>query len=294
MSLSIAKRTASEMKRYGASWGRIFWLLLFGSWLMSLESYALMCEEGGLHVYSANKTKAFPLHHHPIQDSLLTINILRREILVDGDVSDWDGIVAHVVTGEKNLWIGQGMTRKKWQGDQDLSFRWRSAWNENRLYFLFEVTDDKHIDPPQQPNSFLNDCIEILLDHRNRDGLRVVEDNNIKTLRGYEMHFLPSSPPQVFLDDALSPMYPMDKPQNELFENSWQGEVSVRKISGGYIMEIGFSIPGINLERDLELGMDVAVCDDDGNGRKALQIWTGKQVDFWITMDYYGSFKLVE
>jgi hypothetical protein len=42
----------------------------------------------------------------------------------------------------------------------------------------------------------------------------------------------------------------------------------------------------------------VTVGDDDGNGRKSLLLWTrkwtGKQVDFWITMDYYRQMTLVE
>ena len=42
------------------------------------------------------------------------------------------------------------------------------------------------------------------------------------------------------------------------------------------------------------LGVETDVCDDDGDGRKSLQIWTGRQVDFWITMDHYGKLRLVE
>lgn len=156
------------------------------------------------------------------------------------------------------------------------------------------MTDDKLVDPPTQPNSFLNDCIEILLDHKNRGGRRYLEDGDRKTLRGYEMHFLPSSLPLVFLDDSLSPMYPMEKPQNALFEKQWSGEVKVKKTQAGYIMEIGFSIPGVELQPGTELGVETDVCDGDGDGRKSLQIWTGRQVDFWITMDHYGKLRLVE
>ena len=59
-------------------------------------------------------------------------------------------------------------------------------------------------------------------------------------------------------------------------------------------MEIGFSIPGVTLQSGTVLGLDTGVCDDDGDGRKSLQIGTGKQVDFWITMDHYGKLRLVE
>ena len=157
---------------------------------------------------------------------------VRRQIVVDGKADDWHGIKEAVVAGPDHLWFGQGMTPDKWHGNRDLSYRWRAAWFADKVYFLFEVTDDKLVDPPTQPNSFLNDCIEILLDHKNRGGERYVEDGDQKTLRGFEMHFLPSSPPLVFVDDSLSPMYPMKKPQNDLFEKDWSGEVKVKKTRG--------------------------------------------------------------
>ena len=219
---------------------------------------------------------------------------VHRQIVVDGNADDWRDVKAAVVAGKDHLWFGQGMTPDKWHGNRDLSYKWRAVWFADKIYFLFEVTDDKFVDPPTQPNSFLNDCIEILLDHKNRGGKRYVEDGDQKTLRGFEMHFLPSSPPLVFVDDSLSPMYPMKKPQNALFEKDWSGEVKVKKTPAGYLMEIGFSIPGVKLQKGTVMGLDTDVCDDDGNGRESLQIWTGKQVDFWITMDDYGKLRLVE
>ena len=42
----------------------------------------------------------------------------------------------------------------------------------------------------------------------------------------------------------------------------------------------------------MSFGLDTDTCDDDGEGRKSLQIWSGKQVDFWLTMDHYGRVTL--
>ncbi len=50
------------------------------------------------------------------------------------------------------------MTREKWRGNEDLSYRWRAAWSGDKLYFLFEVTDDRVI-PAGQTSSYLCDCI---------------------------------------------------------------------------------------------------------------------------------------
>ena len=223
-----------------------------------------------------------------------TYDMAQRAITVDADVSDWQGIAANRVDGSEHLWFGQDMTPEKWKGNADHSYQWRAAWFGNKLYFLFEVTDDIVVDPAQQPNSFLNDCIEILLDPRNQGGPRFDEVGGKKTLHGYEMHFLPSGGQLVFVDDALSPMYPMAHPQNDLFREKWEGQTAVRKTETGYIMEIAFAIPGVELKPGMVMGMDTDTCDDDGQGRKSLQIWAGQTVEFWLTMDHYGKVRLVD
>jgi len=221
-------------------------------------------------------------------------DIAKHPITVDADIADWEGVAVNRVEGREHLWYGQGMTPEKWKGNADHSFQWRAAWSGNKLCFLFEVTDDIVVDPAQQPNSFLNDCIEILLDHQNQGGPRFDETDGQKTLHGYEVHFLPSKDQLVFVNDALSPMYPMDKPQNDLFQKKWAGQTAARKTDTGYIMEIAFSIPGVELKPGMVMGMEIGIGDDDGQGRKSLQIWTGRQVDFWITMDHYNKVTLVE
>ena len=221
-----------------------------------------------------------------------TYDIVEREITIDGKLKDWEGVKANVVAGRDHLWFGQDMTPEKWHGDADHSNSWRAAWHGNKLYFLFEVTDDAVIDPPGQPNSFLNDCIEILIDPKGEGGLRTVEENGVKRLRGYEMHFLPTGKTEVFVNDVLSPLYPMENPQTERFESKWQGQRTAFKTKSGYVMEIAFSIPDVELKRGMSFGLDTDTCDDDGEGRKSLQIWSGKQVDFWLTMDHYGRVTL--
>lgn len=227
-------------------------------------------------------------------DRIPAYDVVERPIAVDADVSDWQGVAAVSVKGAEHLWFGQGMTPDKWKGNADHSYQWRAAWSGNRLYFLFEVSDDRVVDPAQQPNSFLNDCIEIMIDPQNRGGARFEEADGKKTLHGYEMHFLPSTGQPVFVDDALSPMYPMSSPQNGLFREKWDGQTAVRKTQTGYIMEIAFSIPGVQLKPGLVLGLDTDTCDDDGQGRKSLQIWASGQVEFWLNMDRYGKVRLVD
>jgi hypothetical protein len=65
--------------------------------------------------------------------------------------------------------------------------------------------------------------------------------------------------------------------------------VAVNYTESGSILELGFSIPETSLQKGTALGIEIAVCDDDGNSRKSLLTWTGIQNDYWVKMDKYGK-----
>ena len=179
-----------------------------------------------------------------------------------------------------------------------MSFSWKTAHYEGKLFFLFEVKDDS-LSNSDQAYSWLNDCIEINIDHQNIGGNRIteigsantLEDRLGKRLRGHEMHFLPAPDPKVFLDDTKS-VYYTDTAQNQLFKKEWHGEVSFKKTINGYLMEIGFAIPNFYAQAGQKIGVDVAICDDDGKGRKSLLLWSGYKGEFWLTMDNFKKMDL--
>lgn len=217
--------------------------------------------------------------------------IVNSQITVDGEISDWESISPITVQGADHLWIGEGLPQGEWQGNKDLSFNWRAAHADGKLYFLFEVNDDK-LSSFDQPYSWLNDCIEIYLDHQNIAGDRITEigpENSLedrigKRLRGHEMHFLPAETPKVFFNDTEG-IYYTDSAQTIKFNNEWHGKVVSKKTDTGYLIETGFAIPNFYAQRGDKIGIDVAVCDDDGDGRKSLLLWSGYKGDFWLTMD---------
>jgi len=217
----------------------------------------------------------------------LIYSVSNKQIIVDGNPDDWKNVKANIVKGKDNLWFGQGMVSENWQGNDDLSFQWKATWYGNKLYFIVEVNDDT-LSGFDQPNSWLNDCVEICLDPDNTKGLRKREQDGKDILIGYETHYVPCDPPKIFLNELIGP-YEIDSPQNELFLMEWNGEISVLNRNGGYIVELGFSVPGLTLNTNKRIGIEVGVCDDDGEGRKNLMMWTGMQVDFWITMNEYGE-----
>ncbi len=225
-------------------------------------------------------------------------NIVNQEITVDGNIEDWQSVQAFVIDSKEYLWIGEGLPEGQWEGKKDLSMSWKTAWHGQKLYFLFEVTDNKVSDFDQE-FTWLNDCVEIHMDPENRGDNRIegvdeadpVEERVGKTSYGYEMHFLPSQPPKVYVDDTRGVFY-TDSTQNAYFENSWDGEVVTRYTEGGYIMEIGFDLPGSELEENKVIGLDIGLCDDDGQGRDVLMVWSKFEGPFWITMDNFNKMRL--
>lgn len=213
--------------------------------------------------------------------------VINKTIVVDADTTDWNSVRSNRIFESGHLWVGQGMYKENWKGPADLSFTWKAVRQHDKIYFLFVVTDDV-ISKFDQPNTWLNDCVEICLDPNNSKGIRKETKNGKTILHGYELHFLPSLPPHAFLHDDQS-LYFTDKNQDKDFKNDWNGEIAVKYTKSGYIIELAFSVPNLKLALDSKIGIEIAVCDDDGSGRKSLLTWTGQQHDYWISMDKYGE-----
>ncbi|MCX7048887.1 MAG: hypothetical protein NTX50_25800 [Candidatus Sumerlaeota bacterium] len=225
--------------------------------------------------------------------------MMERSITVDGKVDDWAGVKANGVSDAKHLWCGLGLTGDKWEGPKDLSYSWRGAWSGDKLYLLIQVNDDKVVAPASQELPSQCDCVEICVDYENRGGQRIkIMDGRAdwmakfdkKEMMGLNLEFLPTEPAKAYLDHTNK--YAIDKPQNEDFTRDWNGEISVKKHPTGYYMELGFSIPEVKMKEGKAIGLEIAVCDDDGQGRKSIMTWTGSQDKYWLTMDGYKKVKL--
>ena len=227
------------------------------------------------------------------QENKVEYEIGNHQIVVDGNTDDWKSISPTPVKTKDHLWFGDGLPEGEWKGNTDLSFDWKVAHDNGKLFFLFEVKDDTLSNFDQQ-YSWMNDCIEIYLDHQNIGGNRITEighastlkDRIGKRLRGHEMHFLPSTEPKVFLDDTEQ-IYYTDSAQTATFKKQWHGEVVTTKTTDGYIMEIAFAMPNFYAQVGEKKGIDVGICDDDGRGRKSLLLWSAYKGEFWLTMDNF-------
>ncbi|MBE0653729.1 MAG: hypothetical protein IH594_08020 [Bacteroidales bacterium] len=221
-----------------------------------------------------------------------------HKIMVDGNTADWESIQPFVLESEDYLWIGEGLPEGRWKGRQDLSLSWKIAWHEQKIYFLFEVTDDI-LSNFDQEFTWMNDCIEIHLDPENLGGNRIpgISEEDPLELRlgkesyGYEMHILPMQLPRMYLDDTYQIFY-KDSAQNEIFFHQWDGEIRTKYKDDGYVVEVGFNFPAADGGEGKIFGLDIALCDDDGKGREKLMLWSTYKGAFWITMDDFIKMRL--
>ena len=68
--------------------------------------------------------------------------VFNKAIKVDADTADSTNIPSSSVFEANDLWIGQGMKKEYWKATINLSFHWKSLWQQSTLYFLFVVTDN--------------------------------------------------------------------------------------------------------------------------------------------------------
>jgi len=86
-------------------------------------------------------------------------------ITVDGQANDWEGAPVIVVDSRDRI---QPPDPLGWRGPQDLSSRASLAWDDENLYLLVRVTDDKHVTPDLQGGGFPNgDSLQIAVDVMN-------------------------------------------------------------------------------------------------------------------------------
>jgi hypothetical protein len=82
---------------------------------------------------------------------------------IDGDLTEWKRIAPVTVSGKEN-WDGHHLSR--YEGAKDLNATIRSGWDDDYLYFAFEVEDDNHYAPVANRAVHEHDCLHLGFDLR--------------------------------------------------------------------------------------------------------------------------------
>ena len=154
-----------------------------------------------------------------------TVTSLEREspVVIDGYIDDWPLSKVYTIDKKANAVHG----KFAWGGPKDLSMSLYSMWDEDNLYFLFDVTDNKVVQEKTGHDMWEGDHIEFWLD------MDLEGDYNeaINSSDDYQFGFSPGN----FLD--IRPEVYVWTPELSMDYRSHIQVVSQRT-EKGYIMEV--------------------------------------------------------
>ncbi len=187
-----------------------------------------------------------------------------------------------------------------WEGEDDASFRVRSAYNDEFLYFIVTVRDD--IIVPDNGNFITWDGIQIWLDASNRPNRHLKTDD--------ERDFRTTADSGIFCFNINPGNYAERRPEysvsatddvNEL-QNYALAQVRVRSnlTEDGYQVKIripfqflGFEGAPVSEESISELGCTIVVNDIDNGFRPEEETWIATSKFEQLNPSSYGSLLLV-
>lgn len=181
-------------------------------------------------------------------------------------------------------WIGTK------SNDADFSGRYKAVWTPEQLYFLVEITDDKHY--PKYPGNCNNihnfDCIEIFLDEDRSGG------DHQYNFNAFAYHIAANSDVCDLGTDRTNHLFKNDvvSVYDTLSENVYLWEVSIKVFDNTYVY--GGNNTPVTLGLNKTMGMSVAYNDNDnGSTRESMfgsvAIAGADKNVSWINASYFGS-----
>jgi len=188
----------------------------------SFEGFAIHCDCSYMLL---QKGRNVPIKQRPSEDKIYHVISVQKkaEIKMDGTLNGWDLSSPFLIDKKINVVYGQSA----WGGPQDLSAKVYSMWDENNIYFAFDITDDKIVQKWTGHDMWQGDHIEMWLD------MNLFGDYNeaINSNDDYQFGLSPGN------FDNLKPEAYIWTP--ELVINYKKDiEIAAKKTGHGYILEI--------------------------------------------------------
>lgn len=181
---------------------------------------------------------------------------LRTEsITVDGSLADWAIVpaipVSAVQSGAENL-----------TGQSDLAVDARVAWDDARLYVVYEVADDLHVQPLAGFNLFNGDSTELFIDADLAGDFPEASQNGDDFEIGFSAGDFAGIGPEAFVY----------QPQQRVDWNQ-QIMVAAQRVGEGYVIEaaIPWSLLGRQPAPGMAFGYALGAFDNDAPGSAAQQ-----------------------
>ncbi len=211
---------------------------------------------------------------------------VRTTVLIDGDLSEWQGIPSNLVDEDMN--VPDGNITKVDKSKMKLHSYFYSQWDDECLYLAAEVTDDiivNNLSPAERGSFYRSDSIEFYIDPGRSGGgaglfkLAVLPFDTLGNTHGARHEDARPGPIEV--------MAPKTK-------------IAARKTATGYNVEVSipFEYLGVTPESGLVLGFchTVINCNDRGAPlgayvRENMIAWNHLP-SVWSNPDYWGELVL--
>ena len=202
-----------------------------------------------------------------------------QPVSVDGDLSDWTDVGAPVQS--LTTWMRSGLSRGnpfgvgKFFGPQDLSANFRAFADQAYLYVAVDVTDDQIVFEREALDEFWwDDAVQIYLDGdlANPGESYDANDSLIEITRSPDGDLVLGG--QVYQQGA--------RVQVPYLWESVGVQAALREREGGYTVEVRIprDILGSNaFGKNTKIGLNVVVCDEDGEGRRENKLGWSEDVD---------------
>ena len=166
------------------------------------------------------------------------------------DQADWAEI--------NYLWLGNAEA-----DPQDFSGKYKIVWTAEKLYFLFEITDNVLSDIYNDPldRYYMDDCLEIFVDEDHSGGDHQCNYNAFAyhIALDYQAVDLGISCNPRLLTDHLDIMRTSSGNRH-----TW--EIGMNVYTDAYNEVLGLNSSKAELQADKSIGYATAYCDDDGQG----------------------------
>lgn len=186
----------------------------------SFEGFAIHCDYSYMLL---QRGRNVPIKQRPKEIYMIKSKPKTKNISIDGDLKDWDFSSGFAIDKKVNVVHGQFL----WNGPGDLSAKVYSMWDNDNLYFAFDITDDKIVQEKKGNDIWEGDHIEMWLDMDLNGDYNEAINSNDDCQFGFSPGNFNNLKPEVY---AWCPELNMDY-KSEI-------QIASRKTDTGYVIEV--------------------------------------------------------
>jgi len=190
-------------------------------------------------------------------------------VQVDGDLAEWQGLPAY----EGRSIVAARSEADAARNDQDLSYAFRTAWDDERIYFAVAVTDENVHNDQAAALVYNEDAVELWFSALN---------NKTTSLGFGDAQYTFGVEGQEY--DTVSRL-----------ANGSAAKTAVKKSPGGYVMEIAVPLSELmlsHLEAGHTIGSEIGVDDSDTQaGRDCQMLHFATTADVFCNPSTWGNLR---